>query len=163
MAAPRRIIGIDSNPRKFALARSIGATEWLDPDGDAGTSRLIVELTQGGVDYSFECMGNVDVMGAALACTHKGWGQSIVIGVAGSGEEVRMRPVPVVTGREWRGSAFGGVRGRSELPALRRSLHGGSHQAGSEYVSATMPLADVNRAFEPMHDGAAIRSVLRYR
>jgi S-(hydroxymethyl)glutathione dehydrogenase/alcohol dehydrogenase len=161
MAGAERIIGIDTNPRKFPLARSFGATDVLDPTAAGDVVAAIVELTGGGVDYSFECIGNVEVMGQALACTHKGWGQSIVIGVAGAGQEIHARPFLLVTGRQWRGTAFGGVRGRSELPRFVDRYLAGRIKL-DEYVSATMPLAEINRAFTLMHDGAAIRSVVRY-
>jgi S-(hydroxymethyl)glutathione dehydrogenase/alcohol dehydrogenase len=161
LAGADRIIGIDTNPRKFELARRFGATDVLDPGASGDVVAAIVELTGGGVDYSFECIGNVDVMGQALACTHKGWGQSIVIGVAGAGEEIHARPFLLVTGRQWRGTAFGGVRGRSELPRMVDRYMAGRVKL-DEYVTATMPLEDVNRAFDLMHEGASIRSVLRY-
>jgi len=162
LAGAERIIGIDTNPRKFPLARSFGATDVLDPASTGDVVAAVVELTGGGVDYSFECIGNVDVMGQALACTHKGWGQSIVIGVAGAGQEIHARPFLLVTGRQWRGSAFGGVRGRTELPRFVDRYLAGRIKL-DEYVSATLPLADINRAFDLMHEGAAIRSVIRYR
>jgi len=161
LAGADRIIGVDTNPRKFELARRFGATDVLDPTAAGDVVAAIVELTGGGVDYSFECIGNVDVMGQALACTHKGWGQAIVIGVAGAGEEIHARPFLLVTGRQWRGTAFGGVRGRSELPRLVDRYMAGRVKL-DEYVTATMPLEDVNRAFDLMHEGASIRSVLRY-
>lgn len=107
------------NPKKFALAQKMGATECLNPkDFSKSIQDVIIEMLDGGADYSFECIGNVDVMRSALECTHKGWGESIIIGVAGSGQEIRTRPFQLVTGRVWKGSAFGGVRGRSELPAI---------------------------------------------
>jgi S-(hydroxymethyl)glutathione dehydrogenase/alcohol dehydrogenase len=162
LAGAERIIGIDTNPRKFPLARSFGATDVLDPTSTDDVVAAVVELTGGGVDYSFECIGNVDVMGQALACTHKGWGQSIVIGVAGAGQEIHARPFLLVTGRQWRGSAFGGVRGRTELPRFVDRYLAGRIKL-DEYVSATLPLAEINRAFDLMHEGAAIRSVIRYR
>jgi S-(hydroxymethyl)glutathione dehydrogenase/alcohol dehydrogenase len=161
LAGADRIIGVDTNPRKFELARRFGATDVLDPGAVGDVVAAIVELTGGGVDYSFECIGNVDVMGQALACTHKGWGQAIVIGVAGAGEEIHARPFLLVTGRQWRGTAFGGVRGRSELPRFVDRYMAGRVKL-DEYVTATMPLEDVNRAFDLMHEGASIRSVVRY-
>jgi S-(hydroxymethyl)glutathione dehydrogenase/alcohol dehydrogenase len=121
----------------------------------------IVEMTRGGVDYSFECIGNVEVMGQALACAHKGWGQSIVIGVAGAGEEIHARPFLLVTGRQWRGSAFGGTRGRTQLPGMVDRYMTGRIKL-DEMITATMPLDDINRAFELMRRGEAIRSVIRY-
>ncbi len=114
-----RIIAIDTNPGKFELARSMGATDCVNPkDHDAPIQDVIVEMTDGGVDYSFECIGNVDVMRAALECCHKGWGESVIIGVAGAGQEISTRPFQLVTGRVWRGSAFGGVKGRTQLPSM---------------------------------------------
>jgi len=119
MAGTERIIGIDINPGKFELARTLGATDVVNPtEHDAPIEAVIVDMTDGGVDYSFECIGNVDVMRSALECCHKGWGESVIIGVAGSGQEIRTRPFQLVTGRVWRGTAFGGVRGRSELPGM---------------------------------------------
>jgi S-(hydroxymethyl)glutathione dehydrogenase/alcohol dehydrogenase len=162
LAGAERIIGIDTNARKFALARQLGATDTLDPGAVGDVVAAIVDMTGGGVDYSFECIGNVDVMGQALACTHKGWGQSIVIGVAGAGEEIHARPFLLVTGRQWRGTAFGGVRGRTELPRYVDRYLAGRIKL-DEYVSATLALDDVNRAFELMREGAAIRSVVRCR
>src|SRR5215510_11533360 len=147
LAGAERIIGIDTNPRKFALARSFGATDVLDPATTADIVAAIVELTDGGVDYSFECIGNVDVMGQALACTHKGWGQSIVIGVAGAGEEIHARPFLLVTGRRWRGAAFGGTRGRTQLPRYVDWYMNGRLKV-DEFITHTMSLADINRAFD---------------
>jgi S-(hydroxymethyl)glutathione dehydrogenase / alcohol dehydrogenase len=161
MAGAERIVAVDTNPRKFTLARQLGASDTVNPAEVDDVVAAIVELTGGGADYTFECIGNVDVMGQALACTHKGWGQAIVIGVAGAGEEIHARPFLLVTGRQWRGTAFGGVRGRSELPRLVDRYMAGRVKL-DEYVTATMPLEDVNRAFDLMHEGASIRSVLRY-
>ncbi len=162
MAGAERIIAIDTNPTKFALARQLGATDTLDPGTVAGVADAVVAMTDGGVDYSFECIGNVDVMGQALACTHKGWGQAVIIGVAGAGEEIHARPFLLVTGRTWRGTAFGGTRGRTELPRyvdwyLRGRL------AIDPFVTHTMALDDINRAFALMHAGESIRSVVRLR
>ncbi len=116
MAGAERIIAVDLNPKKFELARSFGATDCLDPRAVGDVAQAIVDLTDGGVDYSFECIGNVEVMGQALASCHKGWGQCVIIGVAGAGEEIHARPFLLVTGRSWRGTAFGGTRGRTQLP-----------------------------------------------
>ena len=119
LAKAGRIIAIDINESKFELARKLGATDCINPnDYDKPIQEVIVELTDGGVDFSFECIGNVKVMRAALECCHKGWGESVIIGVAGAGQEISTRPFQLVTGRVWRGSAFGGVRGRSELRAM---------------------------------------------
>jgi S-(hydroxymethyl)glutathione dehydrogenase/alcohol dehydrogenase len=161
MAGAERIIGIDVNPRKFDLAERFGATDTVNPEAVGDVVAAIVEMTRGGVDYSFECIGNVEVMGQALACAHKGWGQSIVIGVAGAGEEIHARPFLLVTGRQWRGSAFGGTRGRTQLPGMVDRYMTGRIKL-DEMITATMPLDDINRAFELMRRGEAIRSVIRY-
>jgi len=160
MAGAERIIGIDTNPRKFELARQLGATDLVDPSQAGDIAEAVVEITDGGVDHSFECIGNVDVMGQALACTHKGWGQAIIIGVAGSGQEIHARPFLLVTGRTWKGSAFGGVKGRTELPGYVDRYMNGRIKL-DELVTATLPLEDINRAFDLMHRGEAIRSVIR--
>jgi S-(hydroxymethyl)glutathione dehydrogenase/alcohol dehydrogenase len=160
MAGAERIIGVDTNPRKFTLARQLGATDCLDP-GEAGdVVQAIVELTDGGADYSFECIGHVGVMGQALACTHRGWGTAVIIGVAGAGEEIQARPFLLVTGRTWKGTAFGGVRGRTELPRYVDRYLAGRIRL-DELVTATLPLAEINRAFDLMHAGEAIRTVVR--
>ena len=160
MAGAERIIGIDTNPRKFDLARQLGATDVLDPTGLSDVVEAVVEMTDGGVDHSFECIGNVDVMGQALACTHKGWGQVVIIGVAGAGQEIHARPFLLVTGRVWKGSAFGGVKGRTELPHYVDRYMDGRIKL-DELVTATLPLDEINRAFDLMHQGEAIRSVIR--
>ena len=162
MAGAGRIIGIDLNPAKFDLARQLGATDCVNPaDHAAPIQEVIVEMTDGGVDYSFEYIGNVEVMRAALECCHKGWGESTIIGVAGGGEEIRTRPFQLVTGRVWRGSAFGGVKGRSQLPGyVDRYLAGDIHV--DEFVTHTLPLEQINHAFELMHAGQSIRSVILF-
>ena len=160
LAGAERILGVDTNPRKFELARWLGATDVIDPTAVGDVVAAIVELTDGGVDHSFECIGNVEVMGQALACTHKGWGQSIIIGVAGAGQEIHARPFLLVTGRTWKGTAFGGVRGRTELPRFVDRYVSGRIKL-DELVTATLPLEDINRAFELMHRGESIRSVIR--
>jgi S-(hydroxymethyl)glutathione dehydrogenase/alcohol dehydrogenase len=159
MAGAERIIGIDSNPRKFELARRFGATECLDPGGISSVAEAVVEMTRGGVDFSFECIGNVEVMGQALACTHKGWGQAIIIGVAGAGEEIHARPFLLVTGRTWRGTAFGGTRGRTQLPRYVDWYMSG-RIALDEMITHLMPLDDINVAFDHMARGDSIRSVV---
>jgi S-(hydroxymethyl)glutathione dehydrogenase/alcohol dehydrogenase len=161
LAGAERIIAIDTNPKKFELARQFGATETLNPADVADVAAELVERTSGGVDYSFECIGNVETMGAALRSAARGWGQSIIIGVAGAGEEIHARPFLLVTGRSWRGSAFGGVRGRTELPGYVDRYMSGRIKL-DEYVSFRMPLEEINTAFERMHDGEAIRSVIVY-
>ena len=162
MAGAERIIGIDLNPAKFEMAKQLGATDFVNPaDYDAPIQEVIVDLTDGGVDYSFECIGNVDVMRAALECCHKGWGESTIIGVAGAGQEISTRPFQLVTGRVWRGTAFGGVKGRTELPGyVDKYMAGGI--AIDEMVTHTMGLEDINRAFDLMHDGESIRSVILF-
>lgn len=162
MAGASRIIGIDVNESKFELAKKLGATDCINPKNyDKPIQEVIVELTDGGVDYSFECIGNVDVMRSALECCHKGWGESIIIGVAGAGEEISTRPFQLVTGRVWRGSAFGGVKGRSELPGyVERYLNG--EIPLQDFITHTMPLEDINEAFELMHEGKSIRSVIHF-
>ncbi|MEZ0369412.1 MAG: S-(hydroxymethyl)glutathione dehydrogenase/class III alcohol dehydrogenase [Candidatus Sericytochromatia bacterium] len=160
MAGAARIIGIDTNPGKFEFARQMGATECINPiDYADPIQQVIVELTDGGVDYSFECIGNVQVMRAALECCHKGWGESTIIGVAGAGQEISTRPFQLVTGRVWRGSAFGGVKGRSQLPGYVEDYLAGKIKV-DEMITKTMPLKDINRAFELMHAGETIRSVV---
>jgi len=161
MAGAERIIAIDTNPGKFPLATQLGATDTVDPNAAGDVVAAVVELTGGGADYTFECIGNVDVMGQALACAHKGWGQAIVIGVAGAGEEIHARPFLLVTGRVWRGTAFGGTRGRTQLPGMVDQYLRGRIKL-DELVTARMPLADINRAFDLMHAGEAIRSVVAY-
>jgi S-(hydroxymethyl)glutathione dehydrogenase/alcohol dehydrogenase len=161
MAGADRIIAIDANPKKFALATQLGATDTLQPTQAGDVVAAVVELTGGGADYTFECIGNVDVMGQALACAHKGWGQAVIIGVAGAGEEIHARPFLLVTGRVWRGTAFGGTRGRTQLPGMVDQYLRGRIKL-DELVTARLPLADVNRAFDLMHAGEAIRSVVVY-
>ncbi len=161
MAGAERIIGVDANPRKFPLASELGATDLIDPKQVGDVVQAIVELTGGGVDYSFECIGNVEVMGQALACAHRGWGESIIIGVAGAGEQIHARPFLLVTGRVWRGSAFGGTRGRTQLPGYVDRYLAGRIKI-DELITATLPLASINRAFDLMHAGEAIRSVILY-
>jgi S-(hydroxymethyl)glutathione dehydrogenase/alcohol dehydrogenase len=163
MAKAGRIVVVDTNPAKFGMAKLLGATDCINPKDypDTPIQQVIVELTDGGVDYSFECIGNVQVMRSALECCHKGWGESIIIGVAGAGQEISTRPFQLVTGRVWRGSAFGGVKGRSQLPGyVDRYLAGEIHI--DEMISQVLPLERINEAFELMHDGKAIRSVIHY-
>jgi len=157
-----RILGIDVNESKFELATQMGATECLNPRTfDKPIQDVIVELTDGGVDFSFECIGNVDVMRSALECCHKGWGESVIIGVAGAGQEIRTRPFQLVTGRVWRGSAFGGVRGRTELPGMVLDAMRGEIQL-DPFVTHTLPLDRINEAFDLMHDGKSIRTVIHF-
>lgn len=162
MAKAARIIAIDINTSKFGLAQQLGATDCINPkDYDKPIQDVIVDMTDGGVDYSFECIGNVNVMRSALECCHKGWGESVIIGVAGAGQEISTRPFQLVTGRVWRGTAFGGVKGRSELPDyVERYLAG--EFALSDFITHTMPLDGINDAFDLMHEGKSIRSVVHY-
>jgi len=162
IAAADRIIAIDTNPKKFALAKQFGATDTLNPTEIDDVVDAIVEMTEGGADYSFECIGNVEVMGQALRCTARGWGQSVVIGVAGAGQEIHARPFLLVTGRSWRGSAFGGVKGRTELPRFVDRYLSGRIKL-DEYVTEERPLEEINVAFDRMHEGEVIRSVIKYR
>jgi S-(hydroxymethyl)glutathione dehydrogenase/alcohol dehydrogenase len=161
-AGAERIIGIDLNPDKFTIAQQLGATECINPrDHAAPIQEVLIDITDGGVDYSFECIGNVDVMRAALEACHKGWGESTIIGVAGAGQEISTRPFQLVTGRVWRGSAFGGVRGRSQLPGYVESYQNGDIPLDS-FITHTMKLDDINQAFELMHRGESIRSVVHF-
>ncbi|RKQ60272.1 S-(hydroxymethyl)glutathione dehydrogenase/alcohol dehydrogenase [Vogesella indigofera] len=162
MAGAGRIIGIDINESKFELAKKLGATDVINPKSfDKPIQDVIVEMTDGGVDFSFECIGNVNVMRSALECCHKGWGESVIIGVAGAGQEISTRPFQLVTGRVWRGSAFGGVRGRSELPDYVERYLNGEFRL-DDFITHTMPLQDINTAFDLMHEGKSIRSVIHY-
>ena len=162
MAGAARIIGIDINTSKFELATKLGATDLINPkDHDQPIQDVIVAMTDGGVDFSFECIGNVDVMRSALECCHKGWGESVIIGVAGAGQEISTRPFQLVTGRVWRGSAFGGVKGRSQLPDIVEQYMAGEF-ALDDFITHTMALEDINEAFELMHAGKSIRSVIHY-
>ncbi|MFQ2476445.1 S-(hydroxymethyl)glutathione dehydrogenase/class III alcohol dehydrogenase [Aeromonas caviae] len=162
LAKAGRIIAIDINESKFELARKLGATDCINPNTfDKPIQEVIVEMTDGGVDFSFECIGNVKVMRAALECCHKGWGESVIIGVAGAGQEISTRPFQLVTGRVWRGSAFGGVRGRSELPSYVQRYMQGEFKL-DDFITHTMPLEQLNEAFDLMHEGKSIRTVIHY-
>lgn len=162
MAKADRIIGIDVNPDKFPMAEAMGATDCVNPrDHDSPVQDVIIDLTDGGVDYSFECVGNVNLMRSALECCHKGWGESTIIGVAGAGKEISTRPFQLVTGRVWRGTAFGGVKGRSQLPGLVDDYLEGRLKV-DEMVTHTMPIEEINRAFDLMHEGKSIRSVVTF-
>ena len=157
-----RIIAIDINEGKFDLARELGATDCINPKAyDKPIQDVIVELTDGGVDYSFECIGNVNVMRSALECCHKGWGESVIIGVAGAGQEISTRPFQLVTGRVWRGSAFGGVKGRSQLPGMVEQSMKGEIQL-DPFITHTLPLDQINEAFDLMHEGKSIRTVIHF-
>ena len=162
MAGASRIICVDINEDKFEMAKQLGATDFINPKKHgASIQDVIVELTDGGVDYSFECIGNTQVMRSALECCHKGWGKSVIIGVAGSGQEISTRPFQLVTGRQWMGTAFGGVKGRSELPGLVDDYLAGKIEIDS-MITYSMPIEEINRAFDLMHEGKAIRSVVTF-
>ncbi len=162
MAKAARILAVDINEDKFEMARMLGATDFVNPKKyDRPIQEVIVDLTDGGVDYSFECIGNVNVMRSALECCHKGWGESVIVGVAGAGQEISTRPFQLVTGRVWRGSAFGGVKGRTQLPGYVEQYMKGEIKI-DEFITYTMPLERINEAFELMHDGKSIRSVIVY-
>ncbi|MDI9332810.1 MAG: S-(hydroxymethyl)glutathione dehydrogenase/class III alcohol dehydrogenase [Cytophagales bacterium] len=157
-----RIIAVDTNSGKFDLARVMGATDCINPkDFDKPIQDVIVDMTDGGVEFSFECIGNVNVMRSALECCHKGWGESIIIGVAGAGQEISTRPFQLVTGRVWRGSAFGGVKGRTQLPGMVEAAMRGEINL-DPFVTHTMGLDRINEAFDLMHQGKSIRTVIHF-
>jgi S-(hydroxymethyl)glutathione dehydrogenase/alcohol dehydrogenase len=160
MAKAGRIIAVDTNPSKFEMAQMLGATDCVNPkEHSADITEVIVDMTDGGVDYSFECVGNVNLMRSALECCHKGWGEAIIIGVAGAGQEISTRPFQLVTGRVWRGTAFGGVKGRTQLPGMVDQYMSGEIKL-DELITYTMPLEEINTAFDYMHSGKSIRSVV---
>ena len=160
MAKAGRIIAVDTNPSKFEMAQMLGATDCVNPkEHSAYMTEVIVDMTDGGVDYSFECVGNVNLMRSALECCHKGWGEAIIIGVAGAGQEISTRPFQLVTGRVWRGTAFGGVNGRTQLPGMVDQYMSGEIKL-DELITYTMPLEEINTAFDYMHAGKSIRSVV---
>lgn len=162
MAKASRIIGIDINESKFALAKKLGATGCINPqDYDKPIQEVIIEMTDGGVDFSFECIGNVEVMRSALECCHRGWGESVIIGVAGAGQEISTRPFQLVTGRVWKGSAFGGVKGRTELPEYVNRYLAGEFKL-DDFITHTMGLEQINDAFDLMTEGKSIRTVIHY-
>ncbi|HEX7082132.1 MAG TPA: S-(hydroxymethyl)glutathione dehydrogenase/class III alcohol dehydrogenase [Gammaproteobacteria bacterium] len=162
MAKAARIIAVDINPEKEQMARQLGATDFVNPkDYDQPIQQVLIDMTDGGVDYSFEAVGNVNLMRAALECCHKGWGESTIIGVAGAGQEICTRPFQLVTGRVWRGSAFGGVKGRSQLPGMVDQYMSGEIKI-DPFITHTMGLEDINKAFDLMHEGKSIRSVIHY-
>ena len=155
------IIGVDLNPARQELAKKFGMTHFINPKDTPDVVKEIIEITKGGADYSFECIGNVKVMRQALECCHKGWGQSIIIGVAGAGQEIATRPFQLVTGRVWKGSAFGGARGRTDVPKIVDWYMQGKINI-DDLITHTMPLNDINKAFDLMHEGKSIRSVVMY-
>lgn len=162
MAKAGRILAVDINDRKFEMAKKFGATDCINPNNfDKPIEQVIIDMTEGGVDYSFECVGNVKLMRQALECCHKGWGQSIVIGVAGAGQEISTRPFQLVTGRVWKGSAFGGVKGRTELPGFVDRYMSGEINL-DDLVTYKMPLEEINTAFDYMHEGKSIRTVIEF-
>ena len=161
-AGAARIIGIDTNPSKFALAKKMGCTDVVNPtEHKKPIQQVIVDMTDGGVDYSFEAIGNTLTMRQALECCHKGWGTSTIIGVAEAGAEISTRPFQLVTGRVWRGSAFGGVKGRSELPGYVQNYLAGKLKV-DEFITHSLPLSEINKAFDLMKDGKSIRAVITY-
>ena len=162
MVGADKIIGIDLNPAKAEMARRFGMTDYVNPDevGRDKVVQAIVDLTGGGADFSFECIGNVHTMRQALECCHRGWGESVIIGVAASGQEIATRPFQLVTGRVWRGTAFGGARGRTDVPKIVDwYMEGKSHRP---LITHVMPLEEINTAFDLMHEGKSIRSVVVY-
>ena len=161
MGGATRIIGVDLNPANATLARQFGMTDFVNPSEVDDVVDHLIQMTGGGVDDSFECIGNVNVMRQALECCHKGWGQSCVIGVAGAGQEISTRPFQLVTGRSWRGSAFGGARGRTDVPKIVDWYMEGKINI-DEMITHTMPLDRINDAFDWMHAGKSIRSVVTY-
>jgi S-(hydroxymethyl)glutathione dehydrogenase/alcohol dehydrogenase len=157
-----QIVGVDTNPAKRPLAERFGMTHFVNPNEVEGDLvQHLVALTDGGADYSFECIGNVGVMRQALECCHRGWGESIVIGVAGAGEEISTRPFQLVTGRVWRGSAFGGAKGRRDVPRIVDWYMSGKVQI-DPLITHELPLERINEAFALMHEGRSIRTVIRF-
>ncbi|MEC7536303.1 MAG: zinc-binding dehydrogenase, partial [Pseudomonadota bacterium] len=162
IAGADMIVGVDLNPKRKAIGEKFGMTHFVNPNEVEGDLvPYLVDLTKGGADYSFECIGNVEVMRTALECAHKGWGESIIIGVAGSGEEISTRPFQLVTGRVWKGTAFGGARGRTDVPKFVDWYMDGKINI-DDLITHTMPLDDINNAFDLMHAGESIRSVVTY-
>jgi S-(hydroxymethyl)glutathione dehydrogenase / alcohol dehydrogenase len=160
LAGANMIVGVDINPAREALARKFGLTHFVNPKQLSGdVVPHLVELTNGGADYSFECVGNVELMRQALECCHRGWGVSVIIGVAGSGQEIKTRPFQLVTGRVWKGTAFGGARGRTDVPKIVDWYMDGKINI-DDLITHQMPLTDINRAFDLMHAGESIRSVV---
>ncbi|MBM3542770.1 MAG: zinc-binding dehydrogenase, partial [Alphaproteobacteria bacterium] len=162
LAGANMIVGVDINPARKALAEKFGMTHFVNPkEVEGDLVPYLVNLTKGGADYSFECIGNVKTMRQALECCHKGWGVSVIIGVAGAGEEISTRPFQLVTGRVWKGTAFGGAKGRTEVPRIVDWYMDGKIRI-DEMITHTMPLAKINEAFDLMHHGKSIRSVVAF-
>ncbi len=162
MVGASQIVGVDINPARRPLAEKFGMTDFVNPkEVEGDLVPYLVELTKGGADYSFECIGNVNVMRQALECCHKGWGVSVIIGVAGAGEEIRTRPFQLVTGRVWKGTAFGGARGRTDVPQIVDWYMEGKINI-DDLITHVMPLEQINNAFDLMHKGESIRSVVTF-
>ena len=156
------IVGVDLNPARRAIGEKFGMTHFVNPkEVEGDIVPYLVDLTGGGADYSFECIGNVEVMRQALECAHKGWGESIIIGVAPAGAEISTRPFQLVTGRSWRGTAFGGARGRTDVPKIVDWYMEGKINI-DDLITHTMPLEDINTGFDLMHKGESIRGVVTY-
>ena len=162
LAGADKIVGVDLNPDREALGRNFGMTHFVNPSEVEGDLvPYLVDITNGGADYSFECIGNVEVMRQALECCHKGWGTSIIIGVAPAGAEISTRPFQLVTGRNWRGTAFGGAKGRTDVPKIVDWYMDGKINI-DDLITHTMPLDEINSAFDLMHEGKSIRSVVTF-
>lgn len=161
MVGANQIVGVDINPARRAIAEQFGMTHFVNPQEVGDLVAYLVDLTKGGADYSFECIGNVTVMRQALECCHKGWGVSVIIGVAGAGQEISTRPFQLVTGRVWKGSAFGGARGRTDVPQIVDWYMEGKINI-DDLITHTMPLERINEAFDLMHKGESIRSVVLF-
>jgi S-(hydroxymethyl)glutathione dehydrogenase/alcohol dehydrogenase len=161
MVGADKIIGVDLNPNREAMARRFGITHFVNPKEVANVVDAIVQLTDGGADYSFECIGNTTTMRQSLECCHKGWGQSVIIGVAAAGQEISTRPFQLVTGRIWRGSAFGGARGRTDVPKIVDWYMEGKLNI-DDLITHTLPLNRINEGFDLMKSGESIRSVVLY-
>ena len=161
LVGAKQIVGIDINPAREALGKQFGMTDFINPNEVENLVDAVVDLTGGGADYSFECIGNVNVMRDALECCHKGWGESYIIGVAGAGQEISTRPFQLVTGRSWKGTAFGGARGRTDVPKIVDWYMDGKINI-DDLITHTMPLGEINTAFDLMHKGESIRSVVLY-
>ncbi|MBT4018703.1 MAG: S-(hydroxymethyl)glutathione dehydrogenase/class III alcohol dehydrogenase [Alphaproteobacteria bacterium] len=161
MVGANKIIGVDLNDGRVELAKKFGMTDFINPSECDNVVEAIMDMTNGGADYSFECIGNTMTMRQALECCHKGWGESIIIGVAGAGQEISTRPFQLVTGRVWRGTAFGGARGRTDVPKIVDWYMDGKINI-DDLITHTMPLDEINNAFDLMHKGESIRSVVLY-
>jgi S-(hydroxymethyl)glutathione dehydrogenase/alcohol dehydrogenase len=162
MVGADKIIGVDVNPGRRAMAERFGMTHFVNPrEVEGDLVAYLVALTDGGADYSFECVGNVELMRQALECCHRGWGVSVIVGVAGAGQEIKTRPFQLVTGREWKGTAFGGARGRTDVPKIVDWYMEGKIDIDS-LITHVMPIEQINTAFDLMHEGSSIRSVVTF-